>query len=93
MFFTVSGLYLGLVLRFNSWDMLTRPGEVIASAVAVADRPRLLLALLLFGGFLWAAYEAVEIWIDGFLLRWSRLTRGPGGSKQPMAGAQHQAGA
>jgi uncharacterized membrane protein len=67
------GVYLGLVVRFNSWDLFTRGGEVFRTAFAVAaDRPRLTLAIILFGFFLWATYEVIDIWIDGSIGRWPR---------------------
>jgi uncharacterized membrane protein len=66
------GVYLGLVVRFNSWDFFSRAGEVLRTAFSVTDRPRVTFAIVLFGFFLWAAYEVIDIWIDGFALRWSR---------------------
>lgn len=75
------GVYLGLVVRLNSWDLLTRPGVVLDAAVGALGRPFLLAAILLFGAFLWLAYEALDIWVDGFALRWSRWTR----SRNPAA--------
>jgi uncharacterized membrane protein len=66
------GVYLGLVVRLNSWDLFSRAGEVLQTAFSVTDRPRVTFAVVLFGFFLWAAYEVIDIWIDGFALRWSR---------------------
>jgi len=68
------GVYLGLVLRFNSWDLLTHPGEVWASAVAVLNRPYLSAFVIGFAGFLWLAYLAIDVWIDGFAARWKRAS-------------------
>jgi uncharacterized membrane protein len=69
------GVYLGLVVRFNSWDLLTRPGNVLETAAEVADRPLLVLTIMTFAFFLWVAFEVIDIWIDGFSLRWQRWTR------------------
>jgi uncharacterized membrane protein len=69
------GVYLGLVVRFNSWDLFSRPGEVLQTAFSVTDRPRVTFAIVVFGFFLWAVYEVIDIWIDGFALRWSRRRR------------------
>ncbi len=66
------GVYLGLVLRYNSWDLLARPAEVWASIADLAGRPRLTAFIVLFGGFLWLAYLAIDVWIDGLLLRLGR---------------------
>jgi uncharacterized membrane protein len=68
------GVYLGLIVRYNSWDLLTRPSEVLETTAKLADRPLLLTAILLFGIFLWVVYEVNDIWIDGFSLRWRRWT-------------------
>lgn len=67
------GVYLGLVLRFNSWDLATNPGIVWQSIVEVGGHPRLAAFILAFGAFLWFAYESLDIWIDGLKYR---LTKG-----------------
>jgi uncharacterized membrane protein len=69
------GVYLGLVVRFNTWDLFTRPGDVLVTVAGVTDRPLLLATIVFFGLFLWLAYEVNDIWIDGFALRWARWTR------------------
>jgi uncharacterized membrane protein len=67
------GVYLGLVLRFNSWDAFSDPTHVVSAAIEVASRRALLLVA---GGLgLWAAYEVIDIWLDGALARWSRVWR------------------
>lgn len=73
-FVTVSlGVYLGLILRFNSWDLATNPMHVWQAIVEIGGHPRLAGLILAFGGFLWIAYESLDIWIDGLKLR---LTHG-----------------
>jgi uncharacterized membrane protein len=66
------GVYLGLVKRFNSWDLLHRPSLVWAAVMEALMRPRLFALILLFGFFLWLAYLIIDIWIDGFLWRFRR---------------------
>jgi len=63
------GVYLGLILRFNSWELLSRTGEIWASALEVARRPALTFFVVSFAGFLWLVYLATDIWIDGLLAR------------------------
>lgn len=70
------GVYLGLILRYNSWELFTNPGIILAASWAAVQRPRLLLVILTFGGFLWLAYGAMDIWIDGFLGRWLQWREG-----------------
>ena len=67
------GVYLGLVLRYNSWDLISRPGEVWESVKTLSRRPALSAFIIVFGGFLWLAYTAVDIWIDGLIIRWRHL--------------------
>lgn len=68
------GVYLGLVLRFNSWDLIHQPAAVWAHTVALGGRPVMAMFIVGFGVFLWALYESVDIWIDGIAERWSALT-------------------
>lgn len=63
------GVYLGLILRFNTWDLATNPHLVWQAIVEIGGRPRLAAFILAFGGFLWIAYECVDMWIDGVKLR------------------------
>lgn len=72
------GVYLGLVVRLNSWDLVTRPAIVLGFATGALGRPVLLAAILLFGLFLWLVYEVLDIWVDGCALRWARRRRGSG---------------
>jgi uncharacterized membrane protein len=83
------GVYLGRIVRFNSWDLFTRPAQVVRTVADLIDRPVLLAAIGLFGLFLWAAYLVVDIWLDGVAVRWRRWTRrGVGGSPVEWASMQ-----
>ncbi len=68
------GVYLGLILRLNSWDIISRPGEVWGSIVEIGGRPRLIAFIIAFAAFLCVAYEALDVWVDGMADRWSRAT-------------------
>jgi uncharacterized membrane protein len=69
-FFLVSlGVYLGLIVRLNSWDLLLQPGRVFGSAVTALMHPLLAATIVAFGAILWALYEAVDLWLDGILDR------------------------
>ncbi len=72
-FFTAMsvGVYLGLVLRLNSWDLVQRPGLVWYHVSAVGGRPLLAAFVVAFGVFLWALYESVDLWVDALTDRWS----------------------
>lgn len=75
-FFTAMsvGVYLGLVLRLNSWDLAHRPGLVWYHIAALGGRPVLAAFVVGFGIFLWALYESVDLWVDALTTRWSWLT-------------------
>jgi uncharacterized membrane protein len=82
------GVYLGRIVRYNSWDLFTRPGDVLGTAAGLLHRPFLLVGISLFGLFLWAAYLVVDIWLDGATARWQRWTRrGTPGSPAEWASA------
>lgn len=66
------GVYLGLILRFNSWDILSRPQEIWWSAAQIIDKPVLAGLIILFAGFLWITYMIMDIWLDGFMCRWKK---------------------
>lgn len=64
------GVYLGLILRYNSWDLISRPSEVWTTVSELWSRPTVVLFIILFAGFLRLAYEVTDIWIDGLVCRW-----------------------
>lgn len=51
------GIYLGRVLRWNSWDLLLRPGQLFATLIEdfghAPARVEILQYLLLYGGITW----------------------------------------
>jgi uncharacterized membrane protein len=73
------GVYLGLAgdLRYNSWDLITRPATVLTSALTVIGRPVLSAFIIGFAAFLWLAYTALDIFIDGLIVRYkeTRIAR------------------
>lgn len=62
-------VYLGLVLRFNSWDLIWRPNLVWMSALELAFHPTRSLMIVIFAGILWLVYLMIDIWVDGLALR------------------------
>lgn len=66
-FFLISlGVYLGLIERLNSWDAVTHPSVVWEAVDDALFNRTVLAAIAVFGGILWALYEAVDLWVDGF---------------------------
>jgi uncharacterized membrane protein len=66
------GVYLGLIVRLNSWDLWTRPLHVWRYIAEVPSRPSIVAAVAVFGLFLWGLYEALDLWVDAFQQRLRR---------------------
>lgn len=66
------GVYLGLRLRYNTWDLWLRPAQVWSASVAVLSRPVLVLYHGVFAGSLALIYLLTDIWVEGFLCRRER---------------------
>ena len=66
------GVYMGLIVRLNSWDIVTRPAHVWNVAQHALFSPTLLTVIIAFAFLLWALYEIVDIWLDGVEWRLNR---------------------
>ena len=70
LFFLVSlGVYLGLIVRLNSWDLLKKPLFVWKTTLQALANPTLFVSILIFAVLLWITYEAVDLWVDGVVAR------------------------
>jgi uncharacterized membrane protein len=69
---TSLGVFMGLIVRLNSWDLATRPGYVLTVARHAALNPLLIGVVGAFAAFLGAVYIAAGIWLDGLALRLAR---------------------
>ncbi|MGC8667071.1 MAG: DUF1361 domain-containing protein [Chthonomonadales bacterium] len=66
-FFLISlGVYMGLIERVNSWDAFTHPAIVWEAIDDALFNRTVVTAVAVFGAILWALYEAVDLWVDGF---------------------------
>jgi len=73
LFFLVSlGVYLGLVIRLNSWHIVTQPGNVLQITLHTLQNVLLVKAILVFAVLLFLLYEAVDTFLDGLALRLHR---------------------
>jgi hypothetical protein len=53
------GMYLGRVVRLNSWDLALRPRSVLTHAASAVQSREGLLLTLLFGGFFFVCYATM----------------------------------
>lgn len=65
------GVYLGLILRLNSWDLLARPHHVVASAAQAMMNGTLMTVVAGFAVLLGITFFVGDVWLDGLALRWS----------------------
>lgn len=76
LFFLISlGVYLGLIMRLNSWDALQRPELVLRRTVDALSNPTLLATIGVFALILWGVYEALDLWCDAVVERVGRGAR------------------
>jgi uncharacterized membrane protein len=66
---TSLGVYLGLIVRLNSWDFATRPAHVWRTTWVALASPRIFETIVIFAVLLWLCYEIASIWADGLALR------------------------
>jgi uncharacterized membrane protein len=65
-FINALGVYLGLIPRFNSWDVMHRPSVIVNEVVRVFSTSHLIGLVIGLAIFLWLVYLFFDIWIDGF---------------------------
>ncbi len=71
-FLTALGVYLGLVIRLNSWHIVTHPSVVLHDALQTLRDGQLAVAILIFGFLLFLLYELLDIFLDGLDIRLRR---------------------
>ncbi len=54
------GIYLGRFLRFNSWDVLTKPKSIFFETLYNLREPKTWLITFAFGGFLWILFLVLQ---------------------------------
>ncbi len=72
-FFLISvGVYMGLIVRLNSWDIVRRPWIVWEVMLRVLTTPLLLNTVIVFAVLLWIIYQMIGIWIEGAQSRFGK---------------------
>jgi len=54
------GIYLGRFLRFNSWDITTKPATLLYQIAYSLKEPKVWLITFAFGGFLWILFSVLR---------------------------------
>ena len=54
------GIYLGRFLRFNSWDIFTKPGSLLVEIGSSLHQPKVWLITIAFGSFLWMLFRLLQ---------------------------------
>jgi uncharacterized membrane protein len=67
------GVYMGLIVRLNSWDLIKRPGYVWDVAVGAMTNPTLLKVIGGFALLLWLGYFLMDAWADGLTARLQKM--------------------
>lgn len=84
---TSLGVYMGLIVRLNSWDLWNRPAHVVDVAANAVTNTSLLGSITVFAILLWALYEAVDLWVDGLTDRLRQWGLVRSGGRDPSAAA------
>ena len=64
------GVYLGLIYRWNSWDLVHRPGAILASVGATLSRARSVAGIVGFGLFLFVWHRGCSLFLEALRGRW-----------------------
>lgn len=71
-FLTSLGVYLGLVIRLNSWHIVTKPGHVLDVALRTLSDGQLVKWIAFFAVLLFLLYEIMDTFLDGVMVRLHR---------------------
>ena len=71
------GVYLGLIYRFNTWDLFKRGGlaHILDVVVSSFQSPFTATLIVGFAATLWVLYLGFDVWMDGFAWRMRRRAR------------------
>jgi len=79
------GVYLGLIYRWNSWDLLHRPGAILASVGATLSRVRSVAGIVGFGLFLFVWHRGCALFLEALRARWLEVRRARLARRAPRA--------
>ena len=78
-FFLMSlGVYLGLIERLNSWNVVNHPAYVLQVTFRALTTPHIVRVIIAFAVLLWIIYQLGDVWADGMALRLKKRGLLPG---------------
>jgi uncharacterized membrane protein len=69
------GVYLGLIQRLNTWDIVYHPRRVLRASTDTLAHPTLLILTIVFAAALWLSYWVFEVFVEGLVHRVRRMLR------------------
>ncbi len=73
------GIYLGRFVRFNSWDLVTDPGNVLVTTVDTLTAKRPVVVMVIIFVVLTVSYWVMKQLTIGIRMRWATAQRGDDG--------------
>ena len=75
-FLCAIGVYLGLIRRLNTWDVLYHPRRVLVAAIDATQHPVVFALMIGFAAVMWLTYWIFGVFVDGLRMRLRAIRSG-----------------